>query len=72
MNVVVGVWSCLWGCLGLGLDVQVCDGVFDCIIVQAAIDGDRAWPLMGEVVGSDRWRGLGTAAVVQWYWGILW
>ena len=44
VNVVVGVWPCLWGCLGLGLDIQLCNGVFDCIIVQAA--GDRAWPLM--------------------------
>ena len=30
---MVGVWSSLWGCLGLDLNVQLCDGVFDCIVV---------------------------------------
>ena len=67
VDVVVRVWPCLWGCLGLGLDVQLCDGVFDCIIVQAAIDGDRAWPVMGEstwvscgAIGREVW--------VLWLW----
>ena len=43
------------------------NGVFDCIIVQAAMDGDRAWPLMGKstgvllgVIGGEVW--------VLWLW----
>ena len=48
VDIVVRVWPSLWGCLGLDLDVQFCNGIFDCIIIQSAFDGDRAWPLMGK------------------------
>ena len=58
VDMVVGMWSSLWGCLGLGLDVQLCDGILDCVIVQSAIDGDSAWSLMGESTGES-WRVIG-------------
>ena len=59
VDVVVRVWSRLWGCLGLDLDVQLCDGVFDFIIVQAAVDGDRAWPFMGKPTWMTLWGAIG-------------
>ena len=43
----------------MGLDVQLCDGVFDCIIVQAAIDGDRAWPFVGKPTWVKLWGAIG-------------
>ena len=51
MDVVVRVWSSLWGCLGLDLDVQLCNSVFDRVVVQSTVDGDGAWPLVEEPTG---------------------
>ena len=42
----------------MNLDVPFCNGIFDCIVVQSAIDGDRAWPLMGKSTGVS-WRTIG-------------
>ena len=67
VNMVVGVWPCLWGCLGLDLDIQFCDGVFDCIIVQVAIDEDGAWPLMGKPTWV-LWGTIGGEVWVLWPW----
>ena len=58
VDMVVGMRSSLWGCLGLNLDIQFCDGVFDCIIVQPVIDGDGTWSFMGESTGVP-WRTIG-------------
>ena len=65
VDMVVGMRSSLWGCLGLNLDVQLCDGILDCIVVQPAIDGDRAWSLMGESTGVS-WRAIGREVWILW------
>ena len=67
VDLVVRVWPSLWGCLGLDLDIQFCNGVFDCIIVQVAIDGDGAWPLMGESTWV-LWGAIGGEVWVLWSW----
>ena len=35
----------------MNLDVPLCNGVLDCIVVQPAVDGGRTWSLMGEPTG---------------------
>ena len=67
MDMVVGMRFSLWGCLGLNLDVQLCDGVFDSIIVQPAIDGDGTWSFMGKPTGVS-WRAIGGEVWVLWPW----
>ena len=68
VDIVVRVWPSLWGCLGLDLDVQLCDGLFDFIIVQAAIDGDRAWPFMGKPTWVKLWGAIGGEVWILWLW----
>ena len=67
VDVVIGVWSSLWECLGLDLDIQFCNGVFDCIVVEVVVDGDGAWPLMGKSTWV-LWRVIGGGVRILWPW----
>ena len=61
---MTGVQTCA---LPIYLDIQFCDGIFDCVIVQAAIDGDEAWPLMGKSTWV-LWGTIGGEVWVLWPW----
>ena len=65
VDVVVRVWPSLWGCLGLDLDVQFCNGVFDRVVVQSAVDRDRAWPFMEKPTGVS-YEAIGEGVWVLW------
>ena len=58
--------SGLWGRLGLDLDVQLCNGVLDCVVVRATVDRGRTWALMEE--STRVWGAISGGVWVMWSW----